>query len=66
MLSTWTSLRFCCFEKRQRITMYNGLALSQKSPGFYVSAVQLLKTLCNFSFSQSVFYPFQELSVILI
>ena len=50
-----------------------GLTLSQTSPGFYVSAVQLnlLKTLwekekllvtSNFSFSHGVFYLFGELS----
>ena len=48
------------------------LTLSQTSPGFYGSAVQVLKTLwekeklfvtSNFSFSHSVFYPFCELSV---
>ena len=51
------------------------LTLSQTSPGFYVSAVQVLKKLwekekllvtCNFSFSQSVFYLFGELSAIFI
>ena len=51
------------------------LTLSQTSPGFYVSAVRLLKTLgenekllvtSNFSFSPNVFYPFEELSVIFI
>ena len=45
-----------------------GLSLSQTSPGFYVSAVQDLKTLwekekslvsSNFSFSHSAFYPFR-------
>ena len=53
----------------------NWLALSQKSPGFYVSAVRVLKTLSvnekmlvtsNFSFSQSVFNPFGELCTIFI
>ena len=43
------------------------LTLSQTSPGFYLSTVQILKTLrekekllvmSNFSFSHSVFYPF--------
>ena len=52
------------------------LTLSQTSPGFYVSAVQVfLKTLwekekllvtSNFSFSHSVLYPFRELPVIFI
>ena len=52
------------------------LTLSQTSPGFYVSAVQVFsKTLwekekllvtSNFSFSHSVFYPFEELSSIFI
>ena len=54
----------------------NGLTLSQTSPGFYVSAVQVfVKTLwekekllvtSNFSFSHSVFYPFGELTIIFI
>ena len=47
--------------------------LSQTSPCFYVSAIQVLKTLwekekllstSNFSFSQSVLYPFGEVSAI--
>ena len=51
------------------------LTLPQTSPGFYVSAVQVLKTLwkkekllltSNFSFSHSVFYSFGELSAIFI
>ena len=51
------------------------LTLSQTSPGFYVSAVQFLKTLqekekllitSNFSFPHSVFYLFEELSAIFI
>ena len=51
------------------------LTLSQTNPGFYVSAVGLLKTLCenkkilvktNFSFSHSAFYPLEELSIISI
>ena len=51
------------------------LTLSLTSPGFYVSAVQVLKTqwekekllvTSNFSLSRSVFYPFGELSVIFI
>ena len=51
------------------------LTLSQTSPGFYMSAVQVLKTLwekekllikSNFSFSHCVFYLFEELSAILI
>ena len=52
------------------------LTLSQTSPGFYMSAVQVfLKTLWekekllimnNFSFSHSVFYPFRQLSAIFI
>ena len=46
------------------------LILSATSPGFYVSAVQVLKTLwgkdkllvtSNFSFSYSIFYPPREL-----
>ena len=54
----------------------NGLTLSQTSPGFYVSAVEVfLKTLWEqekfpmmnkFSFSHSVFYPFGEFSDIFI
>ena len=48
------------------------LSLSQTSPGFYVSGVQVLKTLwekekllitSNFSFSNSVFYQFGELFI---
>ena len=51
------------------------LTLSQTSPGFYVSVVQVLKTLwemekllvtSNFSFSHSVFYPSGDLSAIFI
>ena len=51
------------------------LTISQTSPGFYVSALQVLKTLwvkekllvtSNFFFSHSVFYPFGELSAIFI
>ena len=53
----------------------NELTLSQTSLGFYVSAVQVLKTLwekekllvmSNFSFSHSIFYSFGELSAIFI
>ena len=47
-----------------------GLTLSQTSPGFYVSAVQVLWKPCgkrsNFSFSHNVFYLFGELSAIFI
>ena len=52
-----------------------GLTLSQTSPGFYMSAIQVLKTLSekekllitsNFSFSHSVFYPFEDFSAIFI
>ena len=52
-----------------------GLTPTQTSPGFYVSAVQAfwkhwekekLLVTSNFSFSHSVFYPFEELSVIFI
>ena len=51
-----------------------GLTLSQTSPGFYVSAVQVfwkhwekekLLVTSNFSFSHSVFYPFEQLSAII-
>ena len=51
------------------------LTLFKKSLGFYVSSLQVLKTLqekekllvtSNFSFSHNVFYPFQELSAIFI
>ena len=51
----------------------SGLTLSQTSPGFYVSAAQVfwkhcekekLLVMSNFSFSHSVFYPFEELSAI--
>ena len=51
------------------------LTLSQTNPGFYVSAVQVLKRLwekekllmtSNYSFSYSVFYPFGEPSITLI
>ena len=52
------------------------LTVSQTSPGFYESAVQIfLKTrwveekllvMSNFSFSHGVFYPFGELSAIFI
>ena len=51
------------------------LTLSQTSPGFHVSAVQVFWKHCgkrrncvtsNFSFSNSVFYPFGELSAIFI
>ena len=52
------------------------LTLSQTSLGFYVSAVQVFKktlwemekllVTSNFSFSNSIFYPFGELSVIFI
>ena len=52
------------------------LTLYQASPGFYLSAVQVfwkhiwekekLLFVSNFSFSQSVFYPFGELSAIFI
>ena len=50
-------------------------ALSQTSPGLRVCSASLLKTLwekekllvtSNFSFSHSVFYPFEELSIIFI
>ena len=54
----------------------NELTLSQTSPGFYMSALELfLKILwekekllvtSNFSFSNSVFFPFGELSVTFI
>ena len=53
----------------------SGIALSQISPGFYVSAIQVLQTLpekerllvtSNFSFSPSIFYLFGELSAIFI
>ena len=80
------SLKFVVWEKVQYkktlqwltiIVFENGrtLILSQTSPGFYVSAVSLLKTLwekekllatSNFSFSRSVFYPFGKLSAIFI
>ena len=63
-----------CFNLDQsKILSGNGLTLSQTSPGFYVSAVRLLKTLwekekllvtSNFSLSHSVFYLFEELSAI--
>ena len=55
-----------------------GLNLSQTSPGFYVFEVQVFKRvenpvrkgkialLSNFSISNSVFYPFGELSAIFI
>ena len=51
------------------------LTFSQTSPGFYMSAVQVLKTLWEkekllitsyFCFSPIVFYPFGELSAIFI
>ena len=52
------------------------LTLSQTSPGFYVSAVQVFWKHCsekkkllvtsNFFFSHSVFYLFRQLSVIFI
>ena len=52
------------------------LTLSQTSPGFYVSALELflqilwekekLLVTSNFSFSNSVFFPFGELSVTFI
>ena len=51
------------------------LALSQTTPGFYVSAVQVfwkhwekekLLVTSNFSFSRSVLYPFGEFSAIFI
>ena len=52
------------------------LTVSQTSPGFYLSAVQVffetlwekekLLVMSNFSSSHSVFYPFGELSVIFI
>ena len=61
-------------------TIYNVMLLtfSQKSPGFYMSAVQVFWKRCGkrriahieeflkFSFSHNVFYPFGELSAILI
>ena len=47
-----------------------GLTLSHTSPGFYMSAVQVIWNhwgkRSNFSFSHSVFYPFEELSAIFI
>ena len=57
--------------------MYKGpLTLSQTSPGFHVSAVQVFGKHCgkrrkllvttNFSFSHSVFYSFRKLSAIFI
>ena len=68
MPSIWTRLAFSRFGK--------GLTLSQIRPGFYVSALELfLKILwekekllvtSNFSFSNSVFFPFGELSVTFI
>ena len=42
------------------------LNLSQTSPGFYVSAVQIFWKQSNFSFSHSVFYSFWELSIVFI
>ena len=64
LLSICTSLKFCC------------LTLSQTSPGFYVSAVEVfgkqsgkkekLFVMNNFSFSHGVFYPPEELSAIFI
>ena len=52
------------------------LTLSQTSPGFYVSEVQAFWKHCgkkrnllvtsNFSFSHTVFYPFEELSAIFL
>ena len=59
----------------QKITLTIWLTLSQTSPGFYVSAVQVIWKHCgkrrklitsNFSFSHSVFYTFGELSAIFI
>ena len=55
-----------CFQKNSsqvRLTLY------QTSPGFYVSAIQAFCKHCgmsNFSFSHSVFNPFEELSYISI
>ena len=57
------------------IFKHNSLTLSQSSPGFYMSAVQVLKTrrekekllvASNFSFSHSVFYAYKELSAIFV
>ena len=61
--------------ERLKFALWKGLTLSQISPGFYLSAVQVLKTLwekekllimSNLSFSRSVYYPFRELSAIFI
>ena len=57
---------FTAIEK-QVLATYTNLSLSQTSPGFYASTVQVLKTLwekekllitSNFSFSHNVFYPY--------
>ena len=79
MLSICFCLKFCCliksYNKSMNLFFGKGLTLSQTSPGFYMSAVQVLKTTwekekllvtSNFSCSHSVFYPFGELSAIFI
>ena len=63
-----------CLDELTALIWLNFLTLSQTSPGFYVSAVQVfwkhweneLLTTSNFSFSHSVFYPFGELPAIFI
>ena len=66
-----------CFQfgKDPNLSFGKRLTLSRTSPGFYVSAVQVLKTLwekekllvtSNFSFSHSLFYPSKDLSVIFV
>ena len=63
------------FQDQMAKNAYNELTFSKTSPGFYVSAVQVLETLwekekllimSNFSFSHSVFYWFGEVSAIFI
>ena len=66
--SLWFAPIYTIRKKKHTHTHKLSLTLSQTSPGFYVSVVEVLKTLwekekllvtSNFSFSLSVFYPFR-------
>ena len=66
---------FSNLDQTEILSSGNGLTLSQTSPGFYLSAVQVfwkhrkkdkLLVMSSFYFSHSVFYTFEELSSIFI
>ena len=65
--------QYVCYlvnKSRHFFDKFKALTLAQRSPGFYVFAVQVFCKHCtkrrNFSFPYSIFYPFGELSDIFI